>query len=674
MKATNFNLSSKIAILVFVLSFLGIASLAFISYQQSNEIFKNNLVRSTAFEVEKSAISMQKRVDEAKKNLLFSSNSESIYGILRTTQNRFNYDEEQNMHIDSWKKRLEKLFAVIMKQNPSYFQMRLIGVKNNAREIVRVEQKDGVIIFIEDEKLQSKDGRSYVKETIQLPKEGIYISSIDLNREYNVIETPYVPTLRVATPIYNGDKIFGLLVININVDILFDFAKYRDNKNLITFIANADGQYIYHKDIAKTFGFEFGRKYLIQNDYDVADIIENKKVQKEFYAKEIESAFAIFKIELLKDRTLYVAHISSSDYFEKESRNYIKVLIVYIIGIAIIIAFLIAVLLHYLISPITKLTTVAKSITDGGEINFKILEIKTGDEIEELAKSFKFMVKSLSNSKLELQNLANNLELDVLEKTKELQKLNDELELKVEHSIQDIRKKDDVLQQQSKLASMGEMIGAIAHQWRQPLNVLGIEIQGLKYNYKNGDIDEKFIEEFIAKNKKTIQFMSKTIDDFRSFFRVDKTKSSFNILATTQSVIDMQSAQLENHNIKVFLVGNEFSYFGLQSEFQQVILNIINNAKDALLDKEIKDAKIAINIDAKMRRLTICDNAGGIDSEVIQRIFEPYFTTKEQGKGTGMGLYMSKMIIEENMASILNVMNRDDGACFEIILEESEEG
>jgi signal transduction histidine kinase len=670
MPVTKLKLSSKIAILAFVLSFLGITALAFISYKQSNEIFKNNLVRSTAFETEKTAFDISKKIEEAKKNLLFASHSESIYGILRTTRNKYNYDEEQNMHISSWKERLTKLFMVIMKQNPSYFQMRLIGVKQNAKEMVRVEQKDEKILITPKDKLQSKDQSLYFKETIKLAHNQIYISHINLNREHNVIQTPFVPTLRVATPIYNGKKIYGIIVINIDVAKLFNFKKFKTNPNLQTFIVNCSGDYIYNKDLDKTFGFEFGREYRIQDDYKLKNFITHKGAHKKFYEDDINSAIAIEKITLSSDKQLYVVHIANSNFFRHESQSYVKVLILYIMGISIVIALLIAVLLRYLTSPITLLTKIAKNITDGKDVDFNAFNIKTGDEIEDLSNSFKFMVKSLSDSKHELQELANNLEVDVNEKTKALQKLNDELEIKVANAIKDIRQKDDALQQQSKLASMGEMIGAIAHQWRQPLNALGIQIQGLKYNYKNGEIDEQFIKEFIAKNKETIKFMSNTIDDFRSFFRVDKTKTEFKILETLKSVLSMQSAQLQNHNITVDLQGEEFEYFGLKSEFQQVILNIINNAKDALLEKNISQPHIIIEVDKSKKSLTICDNAGGIDKEVIQRVFEPYFTTKEQGKGTGMGLYMSKMIIEENMGSVLEVYNYKEGACFKIIFKE----
>lgn len=158
--------------------------------------------------------------------------------------------------------------------------------------------------------------------------------------------------------------------------------------------------------------------------------------------------------------------------------------------------------------------------------------------------------------------------------------------------------------------------------------------------------------------------MSKTIDDFRDFFRVDKEKEDFKVLETIKSVVSIQSAQLKNHNISLNIKGDEFIYNGLHSEFQQVILNLINNAKDALIENKIENP--VINIILKDKSISIEDNGGGIPKDIINRVFEPYFTTKEQGKGTGIGLYMSKMIIEENMGGSLSVANSDDGARFTI--------
>ncbi|MBL0686244.1 MAG: cache domain-containing protein [Sulfurospirillum sp.] len=236
----------------------------------------------------------------------------------------------------------------------------------------------------------------------------------------------------------------------------------------------------------------------------------------------------------------------------------------------------------------------------------------------------------------------------------------DDLKEKIKIAVQENIKKDKMIQQQSKLASMGEMIGSIAHQWRQPLNALNINIQNLEDDFEDELIDKDFLKNFIDKNIKIIHFMSMTIDDFRNFFRIDKTKNSFSVKKAIDDTISIQKSLLSHHNISISTSGEDFKIHGFQNEFKQVILNIINNAKDALIEKKIVNPKITINFDSN--QISIKDNAKGIPKNIINRIFEPYFTTKEQGKGTGMGLYMSKMIIENNMLGKITVKNNEDGA------------
>ena len=221
------------------------------------------------------------------------------------------------------------------------------------------------------------------------------------------------------------------------------------------------------------------------------------------------------------------------------------------------------------------------------------------------------------------------------------------------------KEKDKMLTNQSKLAAMGEMIGAIAHQWRQPLNELSLRIQLLKSIYKKDELDEEYIKQHIAKNMKTIRFMSDTIDDFRNFFRVDKKKNTFEIKQAIQEIANIQHAQLKNHDIELEITGDTFSFYGFKNEFQQVILNIISNAKDALQKNKTQDPKITIH--TKQGLITINDNGGGIEKSVISRVFEPYFTTKDQGEGTGMGLYMSKMIVEDNLDGKIDLKNTKEG-------------
>ena len=226
------------------------------------------------------------------------------------------------------------------------------------------------------------------------------------------------------------------------------------------------------------------------------------------------------------------------------------------------------------------------------------------------------------------------------------------------------------LAQHSKLAAMGEMMGSIAHQWRQPLNELNINIEMLEEFYEYGAIDEKFISEFVSKNTNTIRFLSKTITDFSDFFRVNKQKLHFNIKQKIENTLDIVATQLKNNHISLSLKCDDIEAYGLPGEFQQVILNIINNAKDAIVDKKIDNGKIEISLSKKENQviIKISDNAGGIPKEILDRIYEPYFTTKEQGSGIGMGLYISKMIIEQNLGGKLYAKNENDGALFIIEL------
>jgi PAS domain S-box-containing protein len=241
-------------------------------------------------------------------------------------------------------------------------------------------------------------------------------------------------------------------------------------------------------------------------------------------------------------------------------------------------------------------------------------------------------------------------------------KYEEKLQKLVEDKTDENMKQWEILQQQSKLAVMGEMMGAIAHQWRQPLNALSINIQELQDDFEEDLISEEFIEDFINKNQNIILFMSRTVEDFRNFFKVDKKRILFSVREAIENTIDIQIAQLRSHNIGIEIKGDDFMVNGYRSEFQQVILNLIGNSKDAIFEQGKNDGKIEVILSE--RTIIFRDNGGGIPKDVLQRIFEPYFTTKSEGQGTGIGLYMSKMIIEDNMEGFIKAQNTDIGAEF----------
>ncbi|WP_108061995.1 sensor histidine kinase [Poseidonibacter lekithochrous] len=287
------------------------------------------------------------------------------------------------------------------------------------------------------------------------------------------------------------------------------------------------------------------------------------------------------------------------------------------------------------------------------DLDYRI-KITSQDEIGKLEKSFNTMA-------IKIQTL--------LEKEK---KLNESLEQKVETEIKKQREQEQILIQQSRFASMGEMIGNIAHQWRQPLNALGLVIQNIQVSYKMGDLDEKFLDNSVKKANLLTSSMSNTIDDFRSFFKTNKIIEQFDLHDSIEDSLELIESTYNYHEIKLVknYLDKHIIINGYKNEFSQALLNLLNNAKDALsnIDLENKEVVISLYIENNNAIIDISDNAGGIPALVIDKIFDPYFTTKEEGKGTGIGLYMSKVIIENNMNAKLIAKNENKGALFKIII------
>jgi signal transduction histidine kinase len=279
-----------------------------------------------------------------------------------------------------------------------------------------------------------------------------------------------------------------------------------------------------------------------------------------------------------------------------------------------------------------------------------------------------------------IDDVLKDYENKVKSNAKELEELNESLELKVQIEIEKNREKEQLLVQKSKFIALGEMISNIAHQWRQPLSELSSILMYIKFKYSIKSLDEKTMNQKLLEADNVLEFMSQTIDDFRNFFMPKKEKEEFLLYKIIDVVINIVSSTLKNYDIKLEIdVDKEIVLKTYLNEYEQVLLNIINNAKDVLIEKKVKNPYIKIKAYAEEDGivLTIEDNGGGILIEPKGKIFEPYFTTKEDSNGTGIGLYMSKIIIDKNMKGKLRVRNTVDGAKFVIFvpknIEENEE-
>ncbi len=246
-----------------------------------------------------------------------------------------------------------------------------------------------------------------------------------------------------------------------------------------------------------------------------------------------------------------------------------------------------------------------------------------------------------------------------------LKELNDSLEQRVREESEKNRQKDHLLIQQSRFAAMGEMIGNIAHQWRQPLNTLGLALANIEDAYHYHELTDEYLTMQVEVGKQLIQKMSSTIDDFRNFFRPHKEALPFSAAKAITEAISLVSASFRNNHIGIELEpGEDALIHGFANEFTQVLLNLFANAKDAILQNQVVNGKVWVRLALAGQNVivVVADNGGGIPDPIMDKIFEPYFSTKAMG--SGIGLYMSKVIIENSMHGEMSVRNYEGGAEF----------
>ncbi|MFY4843453.1 ATP-binding protein [Aliarcobacter butzleri] len=275
-----------------------------------------------------------------------------------------------------------------------------------------------------------------------------------------------------------------------------------------------------------------------------------------------------------------------------------------------------------------------------------------------------------------------NYEISIREKALELkvaklqlENLNSSLEKRIEDEIKKNTKQQHMIMQQNKLAQMGEMIENIAHQWRQPLaqinsSIILIDAILEKHNFKDTLVENKLTE-----IESLTSYMSKTISDFKNFFNPNKKKTIFKVEDAIQKANDVLKGLINSHHIQMEIsVEKDLIINSYLGELQQVILIIINNSIDAFIHMNIHFPKILINTYTDNENLVIYieDNALGINSDLLDKIFEPYFTTKHKAQGTGLGLYIAKMIVENSLLGFLSVENKQNGARFTIKIPKGE--
>ncbi len=418
---------------------------------------------------------------------------------------------------------------------------------------------------------------------------------------------------KVIVPLFNDNKINSYVEYTLDSRILLQSIKDFDESNGILFTAdgNKSNDIFLEKHEKSDFFNEMAIKCEESHLDPVVNFLSNTYLKKELTLEDFNGnsvANSLFFLDITKDKNAYKSSISESMYTS---------IILFVVA---------AIVVNYFFSYLIR--RIEENESDLRQIN-KDLEKMVEKEIEH---------------RLEVQK-------DALEERE---------------------KNEQLLLQQSKLAMLGEMIGNIAHQWRQPLMQLSAILMYLDaYNEKGKLTSDKLICK-IKDGNSIIDFMSRTIEDFRNYYKPEKQKEEFLIKESIDSALFIVNSALKHANIKVNtkFSSKDLRLISYKNEFSQALLNIITNAKDVLILRKIKNP--IINIEIKdydnYLQISLFDNAGGIDEKIIGKIFDPYFTTKHQSQGTGIGLYMTKMIIENNMSGNIKVENYRDGAKFIIKL------
>ena len=261
---------------------------------------------------------------------------------------------------------------------------------------------------------------------------------------------------------------------------------------------------------------------------------------------------------------------------------------------------------------------------------------------------------------------------ELLKKTQELEELNNSLEDKVKEEVEKSKHREQQLFEIEKMAQMGDMIGNIAHQWRQPLSAIATSASAIELQQELEILDEKTIKEYMQTIVRNTKYLSETIDTFRDFIRAKKEYEEVDLNRVIKNVMEIVKASMRHNQIKVIYMKtqDEIKVNTIAQELSQVLINIFNNAKDAIRENEIKDACIDVKLEQEDDKaiISIEDNAGGISKEVLPKIFDPYFTTKHKSLGTGLGLHMSRKIIHESLHGKLYAKNTKYGVKFFIEL------
>ena len=504
-------------------------------------------------------------------------------------------------------------------------------------KVTFISKKGIELISVEKQRvmLSTKDAFLFNKDAFQIPmiENYTYISKIYKDKNSDVL---LIDMSKQVIDIKTG-KTLGVVLLSFS---LYDFQKTLSSKLLeyegIAILDTSRNHFIYKSDKMKDLSVN-----LLTLEDSIYKYEKKHILLKSDYKNEQITIFS-----LVNNKSLYA--------FENQIIiDNMLLLIILLLSIFIILT----IIIKKVLNPIDLLQNKIKNKLKKLKINNLI---SSKNEIDALDKYFLIYDNSIQEEKQKLENLNKNL--------------NEKIKIEVENS----RKKDLKLNQQSKMVSLGEMIGNIAHQWRQPLSVISTAASGLKLKNELEDLSKDELIEYSDLILKNTNYLSETINTFKNFINYDKNEDFYSVSQAIKISLEIVNSSLIQNNIKILAKYKDCEDIRIMMvvrELQEVLINIINNSKDAIISNKIENSWIKIDLEKNdtTATLSIEDNAGGIPEQLLERVFEPYFTTKHKSVGTGLGLHMSFKIVTESLHGEITVKNTKHGAKFCIYLPYNEE-
>ena len=528
-----------------------------------------------------------------------------------------------------------------------------------------------------------------IRRLVLIDNEGVYKGIVLQKDLFEYLEEDvYKIDLKVSDILKTNQEVFSVTVKNSIKDAVSIMQKYhigsvvvKDNSNCVGIITEKDilKLTLYEMDLSLNVVSCMSSPIIsVKDDTLVTNVIDLMKLQ------------SIRRVVVLDSNNQVVGILTNRDILKHIKGNYTRILQNKIKHAQEIMDFLPEPIIEIFYSKneevIYWMNTQAKNAF-GDLVEKKITNLFELENWEEI-KSYLLENKKLKGKSIKIDNCVyeisgtisknvntNFIKLifkDVTDHEEEKSKLQNLIDSEIKRRMDS----EYLLMQQAKLATMGEMIGHIAHQWRQPLAQLGGIFMNLESAYAFEELNEKYLNEKVLHGNELLKYMSNTIEDFRNFFEPNREKEVFDLCEYIDNAINIIRASLTYHHITLDFKKTEspIKIMGFPSEFSQVILNILANAQDVLVHENIRDPFIKLSLRESKERvyIDIEDNGGGIDLDVIDKVFDIYFTTKSKKEGTGLGLYISKLIIETKLSGKISVSNSSVGAIFTIELIKDE--